>query len=290
MRTNDPPALLARLLRERGEAEWLEYKRNNCDPAEIGRSVSACANAAMLVEKDRAFIIFGIEDATKRKVGTTVRLQSLKKGGENFHNWLSRMLTPRLMVELLDFEDDGKSFSILAVEPTYDRPVQFSGAEYIRIGENVKLLRDHPEHAKSLWLATSRRRFESAVALPHQTARSVLSLLDADCYYRLSEEEKPARNAEIIRRFVARGFLLDDMEGGFDITNLGALLFARDLTRFPSVANKSVRLVRYLGRDKKRSEQEIEGKKGYAVGFQGLLSYVKGVLPKEEQIRAGLRK
>jgi ATP-dependent DNA helicase RecG len=175
------------------------------------------------------------------------------------------------------------------IEPTYDRPVQFSGVEYIRIGENVKLLKDFPEHAKSLWLATSRRRFESAIALPHQSARSVLALLEADVYYRLSEEEKPTRNAEVLRRFINRGFILDDMEGGYDITNLGALLFARDLTPFPSVATKSVRVIKYLGKDKRRAESETEGKRGYAVGFQGILSFVKNMLPREERFEGGIR-
>jgi ATP-dependent DNA helicase RecG len=165
----DPGALLRRLLHEPDESEWLEFKHNNCDPEEIGRCTSACANACMLVGIDRAFIVFGIENNTRRQIGTAIRLGSLKKGAEGFQNWLSRQLTPRLMIEFVDFEYRAKRFAIMAIEPSYDRPVAFSGEEYIRIGEHIKRLKEFPEHEKALWLATTRHKFEAAIALPHQS-------------------------------------------------------------------------------------------------------------------------
>ena len=290
MVTADPKALLQRLLEEPAEAPWLEFKHNNCNPDEIGRCISACANAAILEERDRAFIVFGIENGTKKKLGTTVRLAAIKKGNENLANWLTRMLTPRLMIELLDFKEGNKAFSILAIEPTYDRPVRFADAEYIRIGENIKPLKDYQEHERSLWLATSKRKFEAAIALPHQTAEQVLAALDVDTYYKLSREERPKNNGEILRKMEAAGFLKEDMEGGYDITNLGAILLAKDISRFPSISGKSVRVIKYVGRDKQKSEGETEGRKGYAVGFSALIQYVLNRLPTEEIYEKGVRK
>lgn len=123
MATSDPLALLRRLLQEASEREWLEFKQNNVDPDEIGRCVSACANASMLAGKERAFIVWGVQDRSRRRLGTNIRLNLLKKGGENFTNWISRMIEPRLMMEFLDFSDESKQFSILAIDPSYDRPV-----------------------------------------------------------------------------------------------------------------------------------------------------------------------
>jgi hypothetical protein len=60
----DPKALLRWLLREPAETAWLEWKHNNCDPDEIGRCLSACANAAILAERDRAYIVYGIENVS----------------------------------------------------------------------------------------------------------------------------------------------------------------------------------------------------------------------------------
>lgn len=290
MATGDPAALLRRLLQEPTECDWLEFKHNNCDPDLIGRTISACANGAMLRDRDRAFIVWGIEDKTKRKIGTTVKLNDLKKGAENLTNWLSRVVEPHLMMEFLDFEDRGKQFAILVTEPTYDRPVKFAGVEYIRIGENVRSLRDYPEHERALWYATGRRKFESAVALPHQSADEIFERLNFETYYRLKDEEMPKNSSEIIRRFIHLGFVKEDMEGGYDITNLGALLFANDITEFPSISTKSVRVVKYSGKDKKNSEEETEGRKGYAVGFSGMLRFIMDRLPRVERFTDGVRR
>jgi predicted HTH transcriptional regulator len=286
----DPNALLQRILQEPSESEWLEFKHNNSDPDEIGRCVSACANASMLAGKDRAFMVWGIENKTKNKLGTTVRLMKLRKGGENFQNWLTRMLTPRLMLEFFDIEDDGKSMSILAIDPTYDRPVSFGGAEYIRIGENIKPLKDMPEHERSLWLATGRRKFEGAIALSRQTDEDIFSKLDIESYYRLSGEAKPKNREETIRKFESLDFIRSDWQGGFDITNLGALLFAKNMALFPSVASKNVRVIKYKGIDKRSAENETEGQMGYAVGFSGLRKFIMDSLPKEERYEDGVRR
>jgi predicted HTH transcriptional regulator len=290
MATNDPKALLERLLQE-PEGEWIEFKHNNCDPELIGRTVSACANGAMLADRDRAFVVWGVENRTKRRVGTTVQLRQLTKGsGENLTNWLSRMIEPRLMMEFLDFSDQGKTYSILVVEPTYDRPVKFSGVEYLRIGENIRTLNEFSEHERALWLATGRRKFENAIALPHQGTFDVLHKLNTDTYYHLRGEEAPKNQAEILRRFTQLGCLRDDMEGGYDTTNLGALLFAKDITVFPSISTKSVGVIKYVGKDKMISEEETEGKKGYAVGFPGMLKFIINRLPKQEIFTSGVRK
>lgn len=289
MVTKNPLDLLNRLIAERTESAWLEFKHNNGDPEMIGRCVSACANGAMLAGKERAFIVFGIENKTKKKVGTNVRLNEMTKGNENFQNWLTRMIEPSLLLEFLDFEENGLQFSIITIEPSYDRPVRFAGAEYIRIGENVKALKDLPELERSLWIATSRHKFESAIALPHQSPDEVLQLLDTGAYYTLARKEMPKNTDEIIRQFAALGCIRDDFESGYDVTNLGAILFARDLTSFPSISKKSVRLIKYAGKDKTKSEREIEGRRGYAVGFAGLITFVRSQIPTEEEYIDGVR-
>jgi predicted HTH transcriptional regulator len=289
MAISSPQNLLQRLLKEPKESAWVEFKHNNNNPDEIGQWISACANAAILVEQPRAFLVYGVEDTSRTVIGTNVSLHMMKKGGENFENWINRMIIPRLMIDLLDFEVDGKKCAIIVIEPTYDRPVKFAGTEYIRVGENVRKLADHPEHERAIWLATGRRKFEDAIASAHQNEEQVIEKLDVDTYYRLAKEEKPQKQSEIIRRFLACGFIVDDMEGGFDITNRGAIIFARNITIFPSIASKSIRVIRYKGTDKRESIGEIEGRKGYAVGFAGLMKYITDSVPSQEKYINGIR-
>jgi ATP-dependent DNA helicase RecG len=282
--------LMARLLAEPTETSWLEFKVNNLDPHELGEYVSALANAAMLADRDRAFLVFGVEDKTRRKVGTNVRLSEAKKGNEKLTVWISRLLDPRIMLEFADFEAEGLNFSLIAIEPSYDRPVRFSGTEYFRIGDSKRKLAEFPEYERALWLATGRRKFEDAVALSNQTAANVGELLDSGPFSELAGEPKPRTEAEIIHRLIDRGFILDNLEGRFDITNLGAILLARDITAFPSIAGKSVRIIKYSGRDKSRSELEREGRKGYAVGFTRMMQFLMARLPTEETYQNGVRR
>lgn len=289
MSVADPHALLARLLQERTEQPWLEFKQNNCNPELIGRCVAACANAAMLAEKDFAYIVFGIADRTKEKVGTTVRLLKLRKGGENFANWLNRNLEPRLMVDFVDFEEGGLQFAIIVIEPSYTRPVRFEHNAYIRVGENIKSLHEFPEQERALWLATSRHTFESAIALPHQSQDQVFEKLDVPIYFVLSGEELPHRKEEAISKLVKGGLLREDMEGGYDITNMGAILIAREVSIFPSIAAKTVRVIQYKGKDKRESLSEHQGKKGYAAGFSQLIQFLRKRMPTVEKYVDGVR-
>jgi ATP-dependent DNA helicase RecG len=200
------------------------------------------------------------------------------------------MIEPRLQIDLEDFEFEGKQFSVLSVEPSYERPVRFSGFEFIRIGENRRPLSEFPEHERALWLATGRRRFESAIAASNISMEDILEKLDPTPLFDLAGEPRTTNILEIVRKMQSYGFLTDNMEGQYNITNLGAILLARDLKLFPSISGKSVRIVRYLGRDKSRSDYEQEGKKGYAVGFSGMIQFLLERLPKEEKYISGVRR
>jgi ATP-dependent DNA helicase RecG len=271
----NPCALLDRLLTEPGERDWLEFKVSNADPQQIGEYVSALANSAMLADREKGYLVFGIENETRRKVGTTVVLSKIKgKGAEGLANWLSRSVEPPLPIEYLDFACQGLSFAVMCIEPSYDRPVKFQGVAYIRIGEHKKRLDAHTEIERALWLATSRRKFEDAVSLANQEVEEVLRLLDWKSYFTLTQEEVPGSEAEIVRKLEKIGAIRSNMEGGVDILNLGAILFANDVDRFPSIKGKSVRVIKYKGLQKGKSEPEQEGKKGYASGFRGLIKYI----------------
>ena len=74
------------------------------------------------------------------------------------------------------------------------------------------------------------------------------------------------------------------------ITNMGAILFAKDLSDFPTLNRKKLRVIKYKGNGKFDTEFEKEGQKGYAIGFQGLVKYIMGKLPHNEVIKDALRK
>jgi len=75
-----------------------------------------------------------------------------------------------------------------------------------------------------------------------------------------------------------------------DITNMGAILFARDLSDFPALNRKKLRVIKYKGSGKFDTEFEQEGRKGYAIAFQGLVKFIMDKLPRNEVIKDAIRK
>ena len=290
MGIKDRCALLARLAAEPSESEWIEFKHNHASPDDIGKYISALSNSVMLAERERGYLVFGVENNTRKLLGTKMTLAEKKKGGENLINWLSRMIEPRIHMEFLDFECKGKSFAVIIIEPTYDRPVEFKSEPYIRIGENTKKLRDYPQKMRAIWLATGKRRFEDGVAYSHASEKDVFDLLDVEAYYTLTERPKERTKAQRIETIIKAGALLKNIEGSYDILNLGAILLAKDITKFPSVSNKAARVVKYSGTNRRKSEFEKQGVRGYAVGFAGMMKFTMRHLDLgQERIVDGVR-
>ncbi len=77
--------------------------------------------------------------------------------------------------------------------------------------------------------------------------------------------------------------------GRWNITNLGAVLFANRLGDFPSLLRKATRVITYRGGSRIETIREQVGGKGYAAGFEGLISYINEIVPANEVIEQALR-
>jgi ATP-dependent DNA helicase RecG len=285
----DLPELLQTLLSGSTESEWMEFKLNNAKPAEIGEQMSALANASALHKRDRAFIVWGINDDTHAFVGTTFRPSRDKVGNEDLENWLATLLTPHIQFWIYEFESDGKNAVIFEIEPAMHQPIAFKGVEYIRVGKCTKKLRSHPEKERSLWRIFSRESFEAGIAATRVTADEVLRLLSFQNYFSLTDYPVPTTNEAVVEQLCSDGIAQKVNGSRYDITNLGAILFARDLGNFDRLKRKAIRIVMYRNTNRIETEQEFEGKRGYASGFQALISFLLAHVPHSEEIQQALR-
>jgi ATP-dependent DNA helicase RecG len=119
--------------------------------------------------------------------------------------------------------------------------------------------------------------------------QGVVELLDTQTYFDLLKLPYPAERAGVIDRLVNER-LIDANDAGYAIRRLGALLLAKDLDQFPEIARKRVRVIVYTGSSKLETRLDRDGRRGYAVGFQGLVAFVMGQLPQNEIIEDALRK
>jgi predicted HTH transcriptional regulator len=288
-----PQAKLTELLALPNEAEWVEFKKDNTNPQEIGEYLSALSNAAALHRQPFGYIAWGIEDDTHAVIGTTFKPHKTKgKGNEDLEPWLARSLSPRVDFSIHEFELDGKPVVLFRVQAANTAPVAFSGIEYIRVGSHKKPLRDYSEKERSLWAGFASTAFESGVASSGVSAADVVARLDYEAYFRLMQVRLPDTQAKIIDRLADDGIVRKQGDV-FDITNLGAILFARDLTQFGRLGRKSLRVIKYKGTGRTQTEREWKDPPavaGYAAGFEAAVAFINSQLPENEHITEALRK
>lgn len=282
--------LVLELRRLPAETPWVEFKHNKAEPADIGEYLSALSNAAALAGEAFGYLVWGIADGSHAVVGTTFDPRTSKKGNEELESWLLRLLSPRLHFNFFRVEIEGCPVVILEVPRAMHKPTAFENRELVRVGSLRKSLKDFPDKERELWRIFDQMPFEEHTAAAQLSAADALALLDFPSYFSLLDLPVPTDQAAILDALAADRLLVRNAAGSWDVTNLGAILFARDLHRFKGLSRKAVRLVVYQGSDRLNTVREQIGQRGYACGFERLLEFLNALLPRNEVIGQALRK
>jgi ATP-dependent DNA helicase RecG len=191
---SDLIALIDRLRREPHEAEWLEFKENWYEPQVIGEYFSALANGACLAGKNRAYLVFGIEDDTHKVVGTCFDPYAVKaKGNQDLLLWLSLGLQPNIGYDTHIIDHPDGRVVLFEIGAAWDRPVCFYGTAYIRVGSSRTTLAKHPDRERAIW--NRRTDWSSEIC-----ERATLNDLDQDAIGKAREQFKikhPKKIAEV---------------------------------------------------------------------------------------------
>lgn len=282
--------LIEELVKYPNETQWIEFKHDNYDPAMIGRDISALANSAALYEKNCAYMLWGIDDTTHSIVGTEYDLQNLKKGNQELENWLRSLLSRNANFEyhLVDIRDNIK-VGILIIYKALNQTVMFQKLEYIRIGSYTQKLTDYPALQAQLWDRLRNVGFETLYARQDLDLAEALQLLDYTVYFDLTKTAQPADFKDISHYLIQDELIVKQDNGLYSITNLGAILFAKNLNEFSKLARKAVRVIQYADKSKMNILRESTDTNGYAAGFQNLLRYIEAFLPARETIAGAVR-
>lgn len=288
------PEYLEGLLRELcalpRETEWLEFKESHAEPKAIGEYLSALANSAALAGKAVAYMVWGVRDRDHAVVGTTFEPQAVRQGNEELENWLLRLLDPKIDFHFFHLQTGVGPVVLTEIACAARHPVRFSGQEYIRVGSYKKKLKDFPEKERALWRILDRMPFEDGVAFERATEDDVVRLLDCQAYFDLLNQRQPGTRRGVLETLASDELIRRTDAGGWDITNLGAILFAKRLGAFRSLRRKAVRVIHYEGSGRLNALKEREDTKGYACGFEELNEYVHALLPEHEVIEQALRR
>lgn len=131
--------------------------------------------------------------------------------------------------------------------------------------------------------------FEEMIAKDNLSEDEILKYIDYPAYFELMDLPLPENRKQIIEKLNSELLIKRNSSGKWDITNLGAALFARKLSDFKLLQRKAVRVIQYKDKSRIETIREQEGIKGYASGFEGLIGYIDN-LCQEMKLLKGFKK
>ena len=281
--------LLQHLLALPAETEWVEFKHNNADPEQIGEYLSALSNSAALHRQEAGYLVWGIEDGSRTILGITFKPKREKKGNQDLEGWLALLLSPRVDFMMYEMSAEGKAVVLIEVGPAARTPVHFKDTEFIRVGSHKMRLREFPEKERTLWAIFADCPFDTGIARSNGTSDRILALIDYPAYFELTGQNLPQNRSGILERLVAERLVVPRGNDRYDVTNLGAVLFAKNLGEFDRLARKALRVIVYRGDNRVQTLREHLVTQGYAVGFERAITFINSQLPQNEQIGQAFR-
>jgi len=258
------------------EGERLEFKeaKNQYDITKLHRYCVALAN------EGGGKLILGVNDAKPRRVVGSKAFLNL--------NDIKAQIFDKLRIRV-DAEVVNHPEGRVVVFDIPGRPrgtaLHFDGAYLMRVGEDLV-----PMSADQLRKIFDEGKpdFLSQIAAAAQSAEDVVRLLDTQIYFDLLDQPYPAERKTVIERFENEKLIVKNGTA-YDITNLGALLLAKNLQKFDTVKTKAPRVTVYNGTNKLSTKSDVFGQMGYIAGFERLIDYIDSRLPTNEVIRKAFR-
>lgn len=265
------------LLTVRSEDEHLEFKEavNNFHFEELVNYCVALAN------EGGGRILLGITDKVPRRVVGTKAFEVPERTVGGIYERLHLKVT---------FDEvahpEGRVLVFHVPSRPMGQPVQYNGRFFMRAGEELVPMTG--DQLKKI-MAEGEPDWALNPAMTGCDGEKVVQVLDTQSYFDLLHLPYPARREAVLERFASER-LIESAQGLWTITNLGAILFAKKLDSFDRLARKAPRVIVYEGSNKLKTKLDKPGAKGYAVGFQGLVEFINGLVPSNEVIEQALRR
>jgi predicted HTH transcriptional regulator len=266
------------------ELNEIDWKSGLSDKSErLAQHISAFANYP-----NGGYLAFGINnDGTPNPLDKTEMDTIVQKLGNIARNNLAQPVG----IEHIVADYKGNAVLFIYIPEHTDKPVHLRGSDIFEsykrsAGQTVKLSR---HEVKQLIAISTGFDFESQIAMHNVSGDDIMKLLDYDSYFTLQEKRFPDTKLSILQT-LANDDLIKKTQNGWDILNLGAILFSKDVKSFKELKRKAIRVIVYKETSRINALKEQEGGRGYASGFEGLVNYIMDQLPSNEVIENALRK
>ncbi len=233
-------------------------------------------------------LVFGIDNQTAVPSGiqqdeATVIVGQIANLGRD-------ALEPPIAIDHAIVEFYNTSLLFVRIKESKTKPVHLRGKPldycYIRSGGTTRPA--SRQEIGSMFLNSRNPFWEELRATTLLHPDEVIAKLDSEGICRLLQRPVAQTNEEMLHWLVDEKFI-DQDSGGYYITNFGAIAAAHQLKEFSGLERKRIRIIRYKGLNKVETIDEVVEHKGYAIGFEDLIAYLRRILPHSEVIEKALR-
>jgi predicted HTH transcriptional regulator len=273
---------LGKVPTELNEIDWKESLSPNND--KLCQHISAFSNLP-----GGGFLVFGINNKTAEIIGVDRSASDLIV--DKLASLCRDSVSPLVRLDHSIETFRGKELLFVHIIESAIKPVHLFGKtiedSFIRSGGTTR--KASRQDVGALMLNSKSPTWEELHASKLLSDIEVITLLEYDKILELLGNPIPTDLKEIMRWLQDEKMVVDVDGIGYYITNFGAISSAKDLTKFDGLTRKSVRLIKYEGKNKAGASKEFPGQKGYAIGFEGLITFIQGLLNDSEVIRNSLR-
>lgn len=259
------------------ETQQLEFKeaKRQFDSVKLNRYCVALAN------EGGGHLVLGISDKPPRQVVGT-------RAFGNLNDLMSKVFQAvgfRVDIEEVTHPDGRVLVFRIPPRPS-GTAYAHDGAYLMRIGEELRpmsedRLRDIFSEGGPNWL--------DSPAKIDLSGPDVVQLLDTQSFFDLLKLPYPTDQNGVLEKLESEQLIAAETSS-YTISNLSALLLAKDLQNFDTVFRKAARIIVYKGISKLDTESDYTSAQGYAVGFQALVTHLMNQIPQNEVIKDALRR
>ena len=249
---------------EHNNLDWKSDLSPNKD--KMAQHLSAFAN-----NEGGGFLVFGVKNDGEFTSITQDKAEEIVK---KLSNIAANRLQPSFQIEHSFIEYEGHPLLFIHIPEQRNKPVHMHGMNpydaYWRSGGSTRPM---PEDVvKRMMAQTEGYTFEQQNAKRDISAEEVMRLLSYETIFTLKNKVVPD-NTDSILKYLENCHICTPggHAGTWNITNMGALLFAHDLRDFPTLRHRYVIIRRYDGTNNRTMLIEHIETRGYAVSFEDIV-------------------
>jgi len=122
------------------------------------------------------------------------------------------------------------------------------------------------------------------LAMENISEAQVTVYLDCPAYFTSMKLPLPSNRKSIVEKMLDENFVKEMDNGNYAVTNMGALLFAKDLNSFQQLKRKAIRVIQYNGTGRTNAIREEVFTHGYAIAFESICKYIMSLIPQIPEV------